>query len=169
MSFCRRDSYSYSGILLTDAFLHSSFKPEDIQPFSGELIDTVLTKLESAGSPEKLAENDFMMKCKEKSGCFIGTVAHETTLLCGQGIMRIIFTTRQSLATTNFDQTLQRLVRILGATSKNPSNPNFDQYLFESLSGLLRQVEGGRRVHTFTTHPFVQICRCSEPSDGPHF
>lgn len=59
--------------------------------------------------------------------------------------MRIIFTARQSLATITFDQILQRLVRILGATSKNPSNPNFDQYLFESLSGLMRQVEGGEQ------------------------
>ena len=45
---------------------YSRFKPEDIQPFSAELIDTILTKLESAGSPEKVAENDFMMKCKRK-------------------------------------------------------------------------------------------------------
>lgn len=51
--------------LPSDVLLYSSFQPEDIQPFSGELIDTVLNKLESAGNPEKVAENDFMMKCKE--------------------------------------------------------------------------------------------------------
>jgi len=55
---------SRSRILLVDTFRYSSFKPEDIQPFSVELIDTVLTKLESAGNPEKVAENDFMMKCE---------------------------------------------------------------------------------------------------------
>jgi hypothetical protein len=55
---------SRSGVLLADAFRYFSFKPEDIQPFTAELIDTVLTKLESAGSPEKVAENDFMMKCE---------------------------------------------------------------------------------------------------------
>jgi len=32
------------------------------------------------------------------------------------------------------------LVAILGVTSKNPSNPNFDQYIFESISGLMRFV-----------------------------
>jgi hypothetical protein len=57
-------SHSFSESLLANSLLLSSFKPEDIQSFSGELIDTVLAKLESAGSPEKLAENDFMMKCK---------------------------------------------------------------------------------------------------------
>lgn len=52
-------------LCLTDRMSHySRFAPEDIQPFSAELIDTVLTKLESAGSPEKVAENDFMMKCE---------------------------------------------------------------------------------------------------------
>jgi len=61
--------------------------------------------------------------------------------------MRIIFTARQTLATTAYDRTLQRLVGILGVTSKNPSNPNFDQYLFESLSGLMRQVKGGRAFY----------------------
>lgn len=54
--------------LPADFFVYSSFKPEDIQPFSGDLTNTVLTKLESAGSPEKLAENDFMMKCERILG-----------------------------------------------------------------------------------------------------
>ena len=58
-----RHSLALEFCLLT-FFCYSSFKPEDIQPFSAELIDTVLTKLESAGSPEKVAENDFMMKCE---------------------------------------------------------------------------------------------------------
>ena len=61
--------------------------------------------------------------------------------------MRIVFTARQSLATTAYDRTLQRLVGILGVTSKNPSNPNFDQYLFESLSGFMRQVKGRKGGH----------------------
>ena len=62
-----------------NSFLYSSFKPEDTQPFSGELIDTVLTKLESAGSPEKTAENDFMMKCK-RTCSHPGSAVHENTL-----------------------------------------------------------------------------------------
>jgi len=82
------------------------------------------------------------MKCKSVPGRSLEHITQETTLLCGKGIMRIIFTAGHSLATTSYDQTLQRLVGILGVTSKNPSNPNFDQYLFESLSGLMRQVKG---------------------------
>jgi exportin-2 (importin alpha re-exporter) len=53
--------------------------------------------------------------------------------------MRVISTARQTL-TPGYTQTLQRLVAILGVISKNPSNPNFDQYIFESISGLMRYV-----------------------------
>lgn len=53
--------------------------------------------------------------------------------------MRIIVTARQTL-TPVYQQVLQRLVTILGVIAKNPSNPNFDQYIFESISALLRYV-----------------------------
>ena len=51
--------------------------------------------------------------------------------------MRVILTARQTLI-PNFERILTRLVAILGAISKNPSNPNFDQYIFESISALIR-------------------------------
>jgi CAS/CSE protein involved in chromosome segregation len=56
------------------------------------------------------------------------------------GAMRVIVTARQTL-TPVYEQTLSRLVAILGVISKNPSNPNFDQYIFESISGLMRFVQ----------------------------
>jgi len=40
--------------------------------------------------------------------------------------------------TSVYELTLGRLVTILGVISKNPSNPRFDQYIFESISGLMR-------------------------------
>ena len=53
------------------------------------------------------------------------------------GIMRVIITARSSLV-DGYDTILSRLVNILGVISKNPSNPNFDQYIFESISALIR-------------------------------
>lgn len=53
--------------------------------------------------------------------------------------MRIIITAKQTL-TPAHQQTLSRLVGILGVISKNPSNPNFDQYIFEGISALMRYV-----------------------------
>lgn len=48
-------------------------------------------------------------------------------------------TARQTLTPT-FEGILTRLVAILGLISKNPSNPRFDQFIFESISGLMKYV-----------------------------
>ena len=56
-----------------------------------------------------------------------------------KGAMRVIITARSTFA-TGYERVLQRLVAILGVISKNPSNPNFDQYIFESISALMRYV-----------------------------
>lgn len=36
----------------------------DVKPFALTLIDVLLRKVESAGTPEKVAENDLVMRCK---------------------------------------------------------------------------------------------------------
>lgn len=51
--------------------------------------------------------------------------------------MRVVMVARQSL-TPAYEQLLNRFVTILGVISKNPSNPNFDQYIFETISALMR-------------------------------
>lgn len=53
------------------------------------------------------------------------------------GAMRVIITARQSLGSA-YEAILTRLVGILGEISKNPSNPKFNQYCFESVSALIR-------------------------------
>ncbi|OCH89837.1 Cse1-domain-containing protein [Obba rivulosa] len=93
------------------------FTQADIHEIAPAMLDSLLTKVESAGTPEKVAENDYLMKC----------------------VMRVIITARSTFA-TGYDRILQRIVGILGVISKNPSNPNFDQYIFESLSALMRFV-----------------------------
>ena len=62
--------------------------------------------------------------------------------------MRIIVTARQTL-TPGYARILERLVTILGVISKNPSNPLFDQYIFESISGLMRLVLTGFQIPIF--------------------
>jgi hypothetical protein len=53
------------------------------------------------------------------------------------GVVWVIITARQSL-TPSYERILIRLVNILGVVSKNPSNPKFHQFIFESISGLMR-------------------------------
>ncbi|KAF7976444.1 hypothetical protein HWV62_6681 [Athelia sp. TMB] len=96
------------------------FTQTDIHEIAPALLDAILSKIESAGTPEKVAENDHLMKCA----------------------MRVIVTARQTL-TPGYERTLARLVGILGVISKNPSNPHFDQYIFESIAALMRFVVSG--------------------------
>lgn len=63
--------------------------------------------------------------------------------------MRVIITAKSSLA-EGYNNTLARLVNILGVISKNPSNPNFDQYIFESISALMRYVLSQAINHNLT-------------------
>ncbi|KAH8916133.1 hypothetical protein BT69DRAFT_1340540 [Atractiella rhizophila] len=53
--------------------------------------------------------------------------------------MRTLITTRQGLVPI-FPGILQRLVKIVAVISKNPSNPKFSHYSFESISILIRFV-----------------------------
>lgn len=50
--------------------------------------------------------------------------------------MRVVLTARQSL--TSYETVLNHLVFILGEISKNPSNPKFNHYTFESISAIVR-------------------------------
>jgi len=51
-------------------------------------------------------------------------------------VARVIITAKQGLE-EEYAGLLQRLVVIVGVIARNPSNPNFDQYIFESISGLI--------------------------------
>ncbi|KAF5348092.1 hypothetical protein D9757_013744 [Collybiopsis confluens] len=96
------------------------FAQADVRDFAPQLLGVLMSKIERAGTPEKIAENDHLMKAA----------------------MRVIITARQTLIPT-YQQLLNRLVAVLGVISKNASNPKFDQYIFESLSALMRFVTSG--------------------------
>nr|ASF90178.1 hypothetical protein SPAR07607 [Bartheletia paradoxa] len=96
------------------------FEQADIRPFAESILVAIFQTIQSADTPEKVAENDHMMKCA----------------------MRVIITSRQSLIPT-FTIILSHLVSIIGEISKNPSNPRFNQYAFESVASLIRFVTAG--------------------------
>jgi exportin-2 (importin alpha re-exporter) len=39
------------------------FSSADVQPFALQLLNVLLTKIENQQSPERVAENDFLMRC----------------------------------------------------------------------------------------------------------
>ncbi|KAH7097236.1 importin alpha re-exporter [Auriculariales sp. MPI-PUGE-AT-0066] len=100
-----------------DALSQPLFEPSDVQGFASGIIDALFTRIEAGGSPQKVAENDFLMKC----------------------VMRIILTAGPAILPT-YERILSRLVAILRFIMQNPSNPQFSQFTFESITSLNRIV-----------------------------
>lgn len=73
--------------------------------------------VESASTPQKLAENDYLMKA----------------------VMRIIIMSQEAILPAA-SLLLQHLTKITEEVSKNPSNPKFNHYLFESIGALIRSL-----------------------------
>ncbi|KAL7424789.1 importin-alpha export receptor [Cryptotrichosporon argae] len=115
--------YSYAAItierilFIKDDKRRPLFAQGDVSPFAENILMALFGNIEKGGTPEKIAENDYLMKCA----------------------MRVIITARSALVSVH-EPILNRLVAILGEISKNPSNPRFNQYIFESLSALIRFV-----------------------------
>lgn len=91
------------------------FTPNDVQPFSENILMAMFRRIQSGQTPEKISENDYLMKC----------------------VMRLIITSREGLAPAR-EPVLAHLVQILEQIAKNPSNPKFSQFCFESIAALIR-------------------------------
>ncbi|KAG0045285.1 importin-alpha export receptor [Gryganskiella cystojenkinii] len=91
------------------------FTADDISPLSSDLITQLFRLVELGRTPEKLAENDYLMKC----------------------VMRVILTVREKMLPL-VNVCLARLTAIVQAVSSNPSHPKFNHYVFESIGALIR-------------------------------
>lgn len=94
------------------------FQKQDIQPFAQDLLTHLFQLiLTHQHSPEKLSENEFLIKC----------------------IMRVLITAELGTLDTNFSNTLiEQLLKILSIILSNPSNPKFSHYTFEALGLLIK-------------------------------
>lgn len=75
---------------------------------------------------------------------YVATFYHRPQLASIQdpsfsGTMRVIVTAQKGLL-PHYEATLSNLIAILTEISKNPSNPKFNHYTFESISALIRYV-----------------------------
>ncbi|KAJ2368139.1 importin-alpha export receptor [Coemansia sp. RSA 2610] len=89
--------------------------PADIQPHVEPMLTHIFATLGRADSPQKLAENDYLMKT----------------------VMRVFLASRTNILPLA-PAALAQLARILGEVSKNPSNPRFSHFMFEALAALAR-------------------------------
>ncbi|KAG2207684.1 hypothetical protein INT47_011804 [Mucor saturninus] len=91
------------------------FTAADILPYSEALLSQLFRLIELGQTPEKLSENDYLMRC----------------------VMRVIITSRQDMM-PYVNVIMGKLTNILSIVSKNPSNPKFNHYIFESIGALIR-------------------------------
>lgn len=92
------------------------FQRPDVEPYAKDLLISLFNLIMKGNkSPEKLAENEFLMKC----------------------IMRILVTIQEGM-TPFGEEMLQQLVGIVNEISKNPSNPRFSHFTFESIGSIIR-------------------------------
>ncbi|KAJ2553633.1 importin-alpha export receptor [Coemansia sp. RSA 1933] len=91
------------------------FGPADVQPLAESMLGHIFAVFDRAGTPQKLAENDYMIKT----------------------VMRIILACRTNILPLA-PAALGKLAQILAEVSKNPSNPKFSHFMFEAVGSLAR-------------------------------
>lgn len=110
------------------------FDKNDIDSITQTLLQNLFGIIQRANSPEKLAENEFLMRC----------------------VMRVLITAQDSVAPYAME-VLKQLVLIVGVISKNPSNPKFSHYTFESIATLIRYGQSSLGINTFEETLFPDL------------
>ncbi|OLY82980.1 Exportin-2 [Smittium mucronatum] len=122
------------------------FNEAKVLPYAQQIFDKTFSQLISQPTPEKLAENDFYAKL----------------------IMRVIISTRSKISSIA-QPILTQLCGILEKVCKNPSNPIFNHYLFESIGSLSRYTciadPSALPAIESTLFPLFQLILESEISD----
>jgi len=113
--------YTYASIavervlFLTNEAGQHIFGKEDVAPFSKDLLEHLFQLIEKDPAPEKIQENEFLMRC----------------------VMRILIVIKDGVIPLT-DTVLQHLIQITDIIGKNPSNPRFYYYHFEAVGALVR-------------------------------
>ncbi|KAI9832557.1 MAG: hypothetical protein M1819_004347 [Sarea resinae] len=113
--------YTYTAIAVERALYLSSdsrepiFSQADVLPLAKDLLEHLLQLIEKDKAPEKIQENEFLMKC----------------------VMRVLIVIRDGIIPLT-DNLLAHFINITEIISSNPSNPRFYYFHFEALGALVR-------------------------------
>ncbi|KAF2878532.1 CAS/CSE protein [Massariosphaeria phaeospora] len=102
-------------LFMTDDNRQPIIPRADVVNASKELLSHLFTLITKNSAPEKIQENEFLMKC----------------------VMRVLIFVRDGVLPVT-DIVLNSLINILMVIRHNPSNPRFQYYLFESIGALIR-------------------------------
>ena len=113
--------YTYAAIAverilaLTDGH-QAIINQADVLPLSKDLLEHLFGIIEKDPKPEKIQENEFLMRC----------------------VMRVLIVIKDAVLPLT-DTVLSHLINITQIICTNPSNPRFYYYHFEALGALIRQ------------------------------
>jgi exportin-2 (importin alpha re-exporter) len=115
--------YTYAAIalervlVLTDAQGQNVIAPTQITPLAKDLLDHLFKLIQSDPAPEKVQENEFLMRC----------------------VMRVLVVIKEGVVPFA-DVVLERLITITQIIASNPSNPRFYYFHFEAMGAFIRLV-----------------------------
>lgn len=121
MAFPNYEVYTYAAIalervlVLTDEIGQPVLTRADLSPLAGELLKQLFGIIQKDSAPEKVQENEFLMRC----------------------VMRVLIVIKDDVMSV-LDLVLEQLLSITKIISQNPSNPRFYYYHFEALGALIR-------------------------------
>jgi exportin-2 (importin alpha re-exporter) len=115
--------YTYAAIalervlFLTDSQGQAVIPPTEITPLAKDLLEHIFQLIQSNPAPEKVQENEFLMRC----------------------VMRVLVVIKEGVVPFT-DLVLQRFINITNIISANPSNPRFYYFHFEAMGAFIRYV-----------------------------
>ncbi|KAI9367589.1 CAS/CSE protein [Aspergillus egyptiacus] len=113
--------YTYAAIAVervlyfTDSQGQPIISADAIKPLAKDLLEHIFSLIQRDPAPQKVQENEFIMKC-----------AMRVLIVIKEGVVPIT------------DNVLKHLVNITQVISSNPSNPRFYYYHFEALGAFIR-------------------------------
>jgi exportin-2 (importin alpha re-exporter) len=91
------------------------FGKNEVAPFAKDLLEHLFQLMERDSAPEKIQENEFLMRC----------------------VMRVLLVIKEGVVPMT-DNVLKHLINITNIIGRNPSNPRFYYYHFEAMGALIR-------------------------------
>jgi exportin-2 (importin alpha re-exporter) len=91
------------------------FGKNEVAPFAEDLLEHLFQLMERDSAPEKIQENEFLMRC----------------------VMRVLLVIKEGVVPLT-DNVLKHLINITNIIGRNPSNPRFYYYHFEAIGALIR-------------------------------
>jgi exportin-2 (importin alpha re-exporter) len=125
-------------LFMTDDARQPIIPRENVVPLARDLLTHLFKLITKDSKPEKIQENEFLMRC----------------------LMRVLIFIRDGVL-PHTDMVLGNFINITKVIRHNPSNPRFQYYLFEGIGALIRSAGSTQssKLETALYDPFASILK----------